>query len=275
MAPFYRPEAPSDGFGHIQLTPEQCSNRQRLERGNRIRRTLPRRRQRKNILDRMRRLPNRPSIHVMTDEAAAIKIGRLFRKAKDAMGGSVTHLRHFSGKMSGSRNADRSSGERPEVVTMGWLAGQPSSGDVCYYCGKRFAPDQLRYRVMQAVASGWGPALLCMDCFKSENDDSVLGYGAIRHIVQCAGCREYINTIRNPRHQHWKYCSIRCYQRQYRKRRRGRDSVVDWKAHRPNNWCAVCKKPLDQFGKQHRRKNAVYCSSKCRQWAYRRRTSRP
>jgi hypothetical protein len=31
MAPFYRPEAPSDGFGHIQLSTEQCRNRQRLE----------------------------------------------------------------------------------------------------------------------------------------------------------------------------------------------------------------------------------------------------
>jgi hypothetical protein len=32
MTPFYRPGAPSDGYGHIQLTPEQCGNRQRLER---------------------------------------------------------------------------------------------------------------------------------------------------------------------------------------------------------------------------------------------------
>jgi hypothetical protein len=31
MAPFYRPGAPSDGFGHIQLSADQCHNRQRLE----------------------------------------------------------------------------------------------------------------------------------------------------------------------------------------------------------------------------------------------------
>jgi hypothetical protein len=30
MAPFYRPGAPSDGFGNIQLTAEQCRDQQRL-----------------------------------------------------------------------------------------------------------------------------------------------------------------------------------------------------------------------------------------------------
>jgi hypothetical protein len=209
----------------------------------------------------------------MTDPDA-VEIGRLFRKAKDAIGSSVTHLRHFSGKMSGSRNADRSSssGERPEVVTNGWLADQPSSGDVCYYCGERFEPNQMRYRVMQAVAGGWGPALLCMECFKQETDESCLGYGVTRHITQCPGCGEYINTVENY-NLNWRYCSNRCYQREYRKRRHGRDSVVDWKGHRQH--CAVCKKKIDTFGKPHKRKDAVYCSPKCRQWAYRRRRWRP
>jgi endogenous inhibitor of DNA gyrase (YacG/DUF329 family) len=113
-----------------------------------------------------------------------------------------------------------------------------------------------------------------MDCFKAESDDSVLGYGATRHTIQCPGCGEPINTIRNPRHQHWQFCSNRCYQRDYRKHRRGQDSVVQWKVGRPH-CCAVCEKLLDKYGEQHKRKGAVYCSGKCRQWAYRRRRSRP
>jgi hypothetical protein len=185
----------------------------------------------------------------------------------------VTHLRHFSGRMSGSCNADWPRDACPEG-TKGWLADQPSSGDVCYYCRRGFSADQMRYRIMNIVPSGWGAALLCMECFKAETDESVLGYGASRHTVQCGGCGEYINTIFNPRHQQWLYCSNRCYQRSYRKRRRGRDSVVDWKVGRLNQ-CVVCKKQLDAYDEQHKRKDALYCSGKCRQWAYRRRRSRP
>jgi hypothetical protein len=115
-----------------------------------------------------------------------------------------------------------------------------------------------------------------MDCFKTESDVSCLGSDhlgnpATRHTIQCGGCGEYISTIRNPRHQHWNYCSNRCYQRSYRKRRRGQDSVVAWKGGRPNKCCVVCKKPLDTYGEQHKRKDAKFCSNKCRQWQYRRR----
>jgi hypothetical protein len=79
------------------------------------------------------------------------------------------------------------------------------------------------------------------------------------------GERPYVVPIREA------VCSNRCYQRNYRKRRRGRDSVVEWKSRRPNYACAVCKKRLDRYGEQHKRKDTVYCSPKCRQWAYRRR----
>jgi hypothetical protein len=220
-----------------------------------------------------------------TTTVDAIEIGKLFRKAQEAFGATiesavlspkrpaVTRLRHFSGKMSGSCNADGLRDAFPEG-TSGWFSAQPSSGDVCYYCRQRFSADQMRYRIMNIVPSGWGAALLCMECFKAETDESVLGYGASRHTVQCGGCGEYINTIFNPRHQQWLYCSNRCYQRSYRKRRRGRDSVVDWKVGRLNQ-CVVCKKQLDAYDEQHKRKDALYCSGKCRQWAYRRRRSRP
>jgi len=190
---------------------------------------------------------------------------------------TVTRIRHFSGKMSGSRNVSRPLDAYPKG-TYGWLSNQPSSGDVCYYCRERFEPGHLRWRIMHSVPMGWGPALLCMDCFKQEHDVSVLGsdrFGnpASRHTIQCAGCGEYISTILNPRHQHWNYCSNRCYQRSYRKRRRGRDSVVDWKLEnrRPTHRCIVCKNRLDTYGKEHKRKDTKFCSPKCRQWAYRRR----
>ena len=44
-------------------------------------------------------------------------------------------------------------------------------------------------------------------------------------------------------------CSYRCYQRDYRKRRRGHNSVVAWKVKRPNYGCVVCKKPLSTNGR--------------------------
>lgn len=185
---------------------------------------------------------------------------------------AVTHTRHFSGKMSGSRNAKADRPDQCREGTYGWLWAQPSSGDVCYYCRSKFDAGQLRYRIMQGVPTGWGAALLCMECFKTENDVDVLGSDgqgkpATRHTIQCSGCGEYISTIRNPRHQHWNYCSNRCYQRSYRKRRRGQDSVIDWKGRRPNNTCSACKKPIDTYDEPHKRKDAQFCSNKCRQWS--------
>ena len=186
---------------------------------------------------------------------------------------TVTRIRHFSGKMSGSGNADRAP---YPVRTYGELTAQSQSAEFCYYCPERFEPVQLRWRVTAGTASGWGPALLCMDCFKQEDSLDVLGRGpddnpALRHTIQCAGCGEYISTIRNPRHDHWNYCSNRCYQRCYRKRRRGQESVVQWKGGRPKSQCVVCKNLIDPYGKEHKRKDAKFCSSKCKQWAYRRR----
>ena len=192
---------------------------------------------------------------------------------KSGDGSTVTPIRHFSGKMSGSRNANGPS--KCAEGTNGWFADQPQSGDVCYYCRARFEPGQMRYRIMNAIPLGWGPAVLCMDCFKVETDVSILGLGpngqpASRHTMQCTGCAEQINTIRNPRHRQWNFCSNRCYQRMYRKRRRGRDSIVDWKARRTNYHCEACKKPLDTYGEPNKRKDAKFCSNKCRQWHYRR-----
>jgi hypothetical protein len=199
------------------------------------------------------------------------------RPVSNDSGGTVTRIRHSSGKMSGSRNA-READTYPEW-TYGWLSAQPQSADVCYYCRERFEPGQLRWRIKHSIPAGWGPALLCMDCFKQENDVSVLGGDgsgkpAPRHTIRCEGCGEYISTILNPRYRSWNYCSNRCYQRSYRKRRRGSrgGSVVQWKleCNRPHSRCVVCKNPIDRYGEEKKRKDAKFCSSKCRQWAYRR-----
>jgi hypothetical protein len=101
---------------------------------------------------------------------------------------------------------------------------------------------------------------------------------APRSITTCRGCSEPIHTIVSARNRYWQFCSHACYQRDYRKRRRGSGgSVVSWKreARRPHECCAICKRQLDRYGEQHKRKDAVYCSAKCRQWAYRRRQTRP
>ncbi len=88
--------------------------------------------------------------------------------------GDVTHLRHSSGKMSGSRNAAKQAAAAKYLEgTMGWLHGQPQSGDVCYYCRERFKPGQMRYRIMHDLPGSWGPALLCMDCFKPRRTKAV------------------------------------------------------------------------------------------------------
>ncbi len=147
-------------------------------------------------------------------------LGLTGRAMSDARKQTVTRIRHFSGKMSGSGNATRLDPYRvrTEGVTYGELTDQSQSAEFCYYCAERFEPGHLRWRVTAATASGWGPALLCMDCFKEEDSLDVLGRGpdgtpALRHTIQCAGCGEYISTIRNSRHDHWSYCSNRCYQR--------------------------------------------------------------
>jgi hypothetical protein len=147
-----------------------------------------------------------------TQDDAAERIGALYRKAAERdpfLKGelpprkhpAVTRIRHLSGRMSGSRNADHEKvptwmQEKYPVAfpegryregTNGWLSAQPQSPHVCYYCRERFAPEQMRYRIMHSTASGWGPALLCMDCFKVETDDSVLGIGR-RHNTKCPAC---------------------------------------------------------------------------------------
>jgi hypothetical protein len=88
----------------------------------------------------------------------------------------------------------------------------------------------------------------------------------------CAGCGEPIN-IPDPRHTYtgawrifrWGVCSDRCYQRSRRKRIRETGRCVDWKPTQREHICIACHKHFVA------RSDAKFCSSKCRQWHYRRR----
>jgi hypothetical protein len=155
----------------------------------------------------------------------------------------VTDTRYFSEEISTSRNAD------------------PYQADAtaCHHCKDKFSQGQMRYPIMTGVwhGTGWGLASVCIECFKVASTDETSTQERVQR--DCCGCGEPMLTpLYGPYDK--LVCSNRCYQRDYRRRRRGRDSVVDWKAKRPNASCAVCKKLLDQWGKQHKRKDAVYCS---------------
>jgi hypothetical protein len=164
----------------------------------------------------------------------------------------VTDTRYFSREMSRSRNDPY--GPTP---------------DACHHCRTAFTHGQTRYPILSGInwGGGWGLASVCMDCFKCAAVEEATKLQ--RHQHKCEGCFEPMLTVLNACAGQWRVCSPRCYQPVYRKRRHGRDSVVAWKGHRQD--CAVCKKPLEERRGQHKRKDAVYCSSKCRQWAYRRR----
>jgi hypothetical protein len=187
------------------------------------------------------------------------------------LGDRVTDTRHFSEKISTSRNADWFRGlSRNDCVSIDPDAFK-ADARVCHHCRNPFAAHQTRYPIMTDVENigiGWTLASVCMACSKVASDDEIGPQERCQR--DCRGCgAPMLTPLYGPYAK--EVCSNRCYQRDYRKRRRGRNSVVAWKARRPNNDCAVCKKPLDQWGQQHKRKDSVYCSPKCRQWAYRRR----
>ena len=135
-------------------------------------------------------------------------------------------------------------------------------------CGDCFKESLQR---LDALIAKWGNTDRGGSLWGSELGLTEPGKLAPRRDVRCYGCGETIHTIVNARNGYWNYCSNRCYQRSYRKRRRGQDSVVDWKGRRPNNTCATCKKLIDSYGEPRKRKDARYCSDACRQKEYRKR----
>jgi hypothetical protein len=171
--------------------------------------------------------------------------------------GGVTATRYFPGKLSQSRNAND-----PWRLTP----------DACHWCREAFAPGQMRYPVLTATCYGWEIASVCMECFKCGYDCSSTLRDSITKLeranTKCAGCGEPMHTVINAGKGRWNDCSNRCYQREYRKRRRGVQSVVDWKEENRKPRCEACKQPVNRS-----RCDARFCSNRCRQWHYRRRKS--
>jgi hypothetical protein len=149
-----------------------------------------------------------------------------------------------------------------------------TQADVCHWCGDPFAePKRKRFVILDCnpdLSGTWGPHSICFECFKHGDTDSSSGLNLERVERKCNGCGEpmsipsgdYGGTFRWFK---WGVCSMRCYQRNYRKRRRSTGSSVDWKG-RSGLRCEACKKPFN--GK---RADSRFCSSRCKQWMYRRR----
>jgi hypothetical protein len=86
-----------------------------------------------------------------------------------------------------------------------------------------------------------------------------------RKEMTCPGCGEPIFVSPNMRSYQLKFCSMRCYQRAYRKQRRNTGSTIQWKGERGHQ-CEACEQHF--HGK---RRDAKFCSDRCRQWMYRQR----
>jgi len=225
----------------------------------------------------------------------AVEIGKFYRKARETLGGAatadtpieptevippneterrgVTPIRLFSGKLSGSRN-----GRNTRYSNL----GRSLDATVCHWCDQKFAPGQMRYPILTDTSIGWQAVSVCMDCFKEASPDETgetinpnwpawapkppRRWASPRREMQCPGCGEPIFTAPDFRSPRLLVCSARCYQRVYRKRRRGVGSAIEWKLENRPARCEACKQPI----KQHRR-DARYCSNRCRQWHYRQR----
>ena len=161
-------------------------------------------------------------------------------------------------------------------ISTGEISSTRNAPDCCHWCGDAFKPPKRkRFVIMDEVnhSGGWGLVSICFECFKrggGASSDS--GLDLSREQRECAGCGEPISIpigfFRGSwRWFRWCVCSNRCYQRAYRKRRRRHGSTIDWKCPKPARRCEACKAPLPG----ERRSDSKFCSSKCRQWHYRRR----
>ena len=143
----------------------------------------------------------------------------------------------------------------------------------CHHCRETFKPGQTRFVILDETYKAWGIVPICMDCFKamrppriSITDAACHGLTPQRFRRTCQGCGEQI-SVPDLARLRYNVCSRRCYQRVYRKYKREYGSTIDWKMQ-DIEWpqCATCNREM----KGHR-KDAKFCSSACRQWAYRRR----
>ena len=228
----------------------------------------------------------------MLERPASRVASRLALRRERRQRARVTPTRHFSGKMSGSRNETRTRDGK-------WDHERSVDACCCYWCRDRFAPGQMRYPILHEWKCE--PVSLCLDCFKHPDAESydpaamqasaaaeseqIRAQVKARHPemyfeppkrrtpvaprqeTTCPGCGEPIFVASNLRSYKLQFCSMRCYQRSYRKRRRDTGSAIDWKftGEVPRrHQCAACKVLF-----RGKRRDARFCSNRCRQWAYR------
>jgi hypothetical protein len=133
---------------------------------------------------------------------------------------------------------------------------------LCQRCGWKFTQDEIVYLVRDYELFGdW--IAVCARCADDEERE------ACRLDGQCKGCGQPMRTpYMRTRSNIWtgecnvitaNVCSKRCEQRYRRRLQRERGSGAETR-------CTVCG-----VGFRPKRDDAKFCSSACRQWAYRRR----
>jgi hypothetical protein len=150
----------------------------------------------------------------------------------------------------------------------------PPSGGHCTRCRKPFAADAPAFMVRELVGYGligseekgyaylgseWATVPVCEPCGTVKEQADAGQHGQKETVCKSCGIRMI--------HCDWSYyrrhnvCTPRCAQRVRRRARR---------EQRPEQTCTVCKTMF-----QPKRADAKFCSSACRQWAYRLRKFAP
>lgn len=203
------------------------------------------------------------------DDPDAIAIGELFRKAQAL------------------NDAPPSQPDQPlregEILPKKFRRAV-TRADQCNWCDEPFIePKRKRFVIIDHdhddVWSCFGLRSICFECWKwgHDNESNDHGIKLERFERKCQGCGEPMSIPCGGYRGTWRWfnwgvCSMRCYQRTYRKRRRrGGGSSMPWKGKRRREICEACKRPLPEG----QRRDGRFCSNRCRQWMYRRRHARP
>jgi hypothetical protein len=123
----------------------------------------------------------------------------------------------------------------------------------CQWCRQPFRQDQTLFPVLTGVNfnTGWELVSVCGLCFKLASDSEATNLPRFNR--ECLGCGSAMRTPVYYRFR-WQVCSNRCYQRALRKR------------NHPHKRCEACRELFRPV-----RRDARYCSFRCRQWQYRQR----
>ena len=144
---------------------------------------------------------------------------------------------------------------------------------VCHWCREKFKSGQVRYVIDDSIEAvpGWERVSICEPCWEEYGSQDAPNEPRERFERTCGGCGDPIMVAggyhcvepglrRSGWHDY--VCSNRCHQRARRKIRQ-----KDRLAFKPKS-CDICQRTFKPV-----RADARYCSSACRQWAYRRRKS--